>query len=229
MIIQTPAIVLKSFPYGETSIIARCFTKEKGKISIIVKGGRSKKSSKSAYFQPLSFIEIIYNYKPNRQLQVLSKASFCESWLNIIKDLRSVTLAMTILEITEKTLLEEDPHPRLFSILIEVLQNYDNGDLDPSLLFWYYECALLSHLGFCPNLDESEFPGLQLPNPNSGQNSGVILASLLAGNISALPKEEVTQKDRKIISNYLSKLLRYHFDGLEKLKSIKIARKILAD
>jgi DNA repair protein RecO (recombination protein O) len=46
MFIQTPAIVLKSFPYSDTSIIARCFTLEKGKISFIIKGARSKKSGK---------------------------------------------------------------------------------------------------------------------------------------------------------------------------------------
>ena len=46
MIINTPAIVLKSFPYGDTSLIARCFSKDNGKISLIIKGARSKKSSK---------------------------------------------------------------------------------------------------------------------------------------------------------------------------------------
>ena len=50
MIAQTPAIVLKSFPYRETSIIARCFSKNYGKISLIVKGARTKKKSKASFF-----------------------------------------------------------------------------------------------------------------------------------------------------------------------------------
>ena len=49
MIAQTPAIVLKSFPYGETSIIARCFSKNYGKISLIVKGARTKKNLKRPF------------------------------------------------------------------------------------------------------------------------------------------------------------------------------------
>ena len=49
MIAQTPAIVLKSFPYGETSIIARCFSKNYGKISLIVKGARIKIYLKKNY------------------------------------------------------------------------------------------------------------------------------------------------------------------------------------
>ena len=76
MIINTPAIVLKSFPYGDTSLIARCFSKDNGKISLIIKGARSKKSSKTSQFQPLSYIDIIYHYKPNRKLQTLTKVDF---------------------------------------------------------------------------------------------------------------------------------------------------------
>ena len=61
MIVNTTAIVLKTFPYGETSLISRCFTKEKGKVSFIIRGAQSKKNLTAPYFQPLSHIQIIYN------------------------------------------------------------------------------------------------------------------------------------------------------------------------
>ena len=88
----------------------------------IVKGARSKRSPKSAQFQPLSYVDVIYRNKPNRELQVLSKVNFRESWPRILQDLRSVTLSMAILEMTEKTLSEEDPHPGLFNTLADVLR-----------------------------------------------------------------------------------------------------------
>ena len=229
MIIHTPAIVLKSFPYGDTSLIARCFSKEQGKISLIIKGARSKKSNRAAHFQPLSYIDLIYNYKPQRELQILSKVNFIEYWSKILNDLRSLTLSMAIIELTEKTITDEDPHPSLFSILSDVLKAYNNKKSDPNLLFWFYECSLLTHLGFQPNLDIREFPGLTLPNPNGGPNSGVILSSLLAEDIDNLPKDKVTKRDRTIISDYLWALLRYHFDNLAKIKSMDVARKILAE
>tara|TARA_B110000014_G_C20116820_1_gene590087 strand:- start:1398 stop:2093 length:696 start_codon:yes stop_codon:yes gene_type:complete len=226
-IVNTPAIVLRSFPYGDTSIIARCFTKEKGKTSLIIKGARSKKSPKAAQFQPLSYIDIIYNHKANRDLHILSKVQFREYWPHIIEDLRSVTLSFAILEMTEKTLLDDDPHPNLFFVLESVLSAFNARESHPNLLFWFYECALLSHLGFKPNFDEKGLPGLTIVDPNSGPNSGIILASLLAENINELPKENITSKDQKIISNYLWTLLCYHFDGLKNIKSMDVARKIL--
>ena len=181
MIIHTPAIVLKSFSYGDTSLIARCFSRDYGKINLIVKGARSKRSPKSAQFQPLSYVDLVYRNKPNRELQILSKVNFRESWPGILQDLRSITLSMAILEMTEKTLSEDDPHPGLFKNLADVLRAFNEKKSDPNILFWFYECSLLTHLGFRPDLDQRELPGLVLPDPNSGPNSGIIIKKLLEG------------------------------------------------
>ena len=229
MIIHTSAIVLKSFPYGDTSLIARCFSKDQGKISLIIKGARTKKSSKTAYFEPLSHIDIIYHHKPNRELQMVSKVSFIDYWSNILSDLRAVTLSVAILELTDKTLSFEDPHPNLFSTLKNVLQAFNERSSDPNLLFWFYECALLSHLGFKPNLNNHDFPGMSLPNLNDGSNSILILSSLLSERLDSLPKDPITKNERKIISKYLWMLLCYHFEGIHKVKSLKVTRNILTE
>ena len=96
MIVNTSAIVLKSFAYGESSLIARCFSEKNGKVSIIIKGAKKTKSPKAPYFQPLSYIDIIYNHKLNRNLQVLSKVNFRQYWSKILDDLYRVSLAISI-------------------------------------------------------------------------------------------------------------------------------------
>jgi len=228
MIAQTPAIVLKSFPYGETSIIARCFSRNYGKISLIVKGARTKKKSKASFFEPLSHIDLVYHHKSSRELQVVSKVSFINYWSRILNDLRSVTLSMAILELTEKTLSYEDPHPDLFKVLKDVLNSINERESDPNLIFWFYECILLSYLGFKPNLDENNLPGINLPDLNESPNSRLILSSLLSEKIDQLPDDTITKNDRKVISKYLWVLLCYHFEGLENVKSFQVARKILS-
>ena len=106
--------MLKSFPYGESSLIARCFSEKNGKVSLIVKGAKRVKSSKSSYFQPLNYIDIIYNHKLNRELHVISKVSYKRYWSKILEDLYKVSLAISILELTDKTLSDNDPHPSTF-------------------------------------------------------------------------------------------------------------------
>ena len=229
MLINSSVIVLKSFQYSDHSIIARCFSQDRGKISFIIKGAYSKKSSKFAQFQPLNYLDVVYRYNPSRELQILNKVNFKESWMNLIKDIRAITLSMTLLEITEKTLSYEDPHPNLFKSLLNVIRAFNNKQSDPNILFWFYECVLLSHLGFRPNLEENDLPGLRLPNLDKGPNSRLILSSLLSERLDKLPNDTITEDDRKIISKYLWVLLCYHFEGLNKVRSFQVARAILSE
>ena len=73
MIAQTPAIVLKSFPYRETSIIARCFSRNYGKISLIIKGARTKKQSQASFFEPLSHIDLVSHHKSVESYKLYQK------------------------------------------------------------------------------------------------------------------------------------------------------------
>ena len=227
MIVNTPAIVLKSFSYGESSLIARCFSKNNGKVSLIIKGAKNSKSPKVSYFQPLSYIDIIYNYKLNRELQVLSKVNFREYWSKILNDLYKISLTMTILEITDKVLSENDPHPSLFVVLKEVLRSYNNTLIDPKLLFWHYECALLSKLGFHPNLEDPKLSGLVLPDIKLDSNCIIILSTMLSGEIKELSNKSYTKETSSLISNYLWSLMSYHFEGLSTLKSFSVVKKLL--
>ena len=93
MIINTSAVVLKTFSYGETSLISRCFTKKRGKISFIIKGAKSKKNLTAPYFQPLSHINVIYNENEKKELQIISKVHFINIWLKISESLKKITLS----------------------------------------------------------------------------------------------------------------------------------------
>ena len=116
MIINSDAIVLKRFPYGESSIICRCFVKEIGKTSFIVHGAHRKKSSKAAYFQPGNCINIIFYYKNNRKLQTISNTSFSKNWILIQNDLKKIAYTMAVIELTDKCISENDEHLSLIHI-----------------------------------------------------------------------------------------------------------------
>jgi len=227
MIVNTTALVLKTFPYGETSLISRCFTKEKGKISFIIKGANSKKNIISPYFQPLSHIQIIYSEKESRELQIVSKVNFVNIWLRIPESLKKMTLLQSVLEITDFTLEKNDPHPILFDILIDVINNFENNQIKENLIFWFYECELLSEMGFKIDLKNNELKKYEIPNHKMEGNSLIVLQQLLDKKIDQINFDKVLQKDKKTISNYLYQQLCYHFDGFEFLKSFKVARDIL--
>ena len=227
MIINTSAVVLKSFPYGETSIIARCYTRDHGKVSVIVKGARRKKSPMAAYFQPMNYLDIVYYYRQTRSLQSLSKASFVEIWSTLNQDLRRIAYGLSIIELTEKTNTDNDPHPELFDELISALKAINSSDLRLNLIFWYFQIKLLTILGFKPDFKQLEQSNIKFPDPFSGPNSQTILEDLSNNKTNSIKNIIATSKDRKAISEYLTAFINYHFEGLGNLKSFSVLKQII--
>ncbi len=219
--------MLRSFPYGETSIIARCYTKDHGKVSLIVKGARRKKSPMAAYFQPMNYLDIVYYYRQTRNLQSVSKASFVEIWSDLNQDLKKIAHGLAVIELTEKTNTDNDPHPELFDELVSVLKAFNSSDLRFNLIFWYYQIKLLTILGFKPDFHQREHQNIKFPNPFAGPNSQNILEDLNNNSIDSITNITATSKDRKVISEYLTTFINYHFEGLESLKSFSVLKQII--
>src|ERR1035438_8785520 len=75
-IIKTEAVVLSKLNYGDSSSIVTLFTKEYGKLSAMLKGGRNPKSKISLIVDPINYLEVIFYNNPSRDLQILSSADF---------------------------------------------------------------------------------------------------------------------------------------------------------
>ena len=229
MIKNSIAIVLKRFPYSDTSLIARCFVKDLGKVSFIVHGAHRKKSPMGAYFQPANCLNLVYYFKENRDLQTISKASFNYSWSNIPKDLKKISYAMAMIELTDKCLTDNDSHNNLYSELFSSLKGVENSNSQLNLIYWHYQYSLLTFLGFKPDFQQSELDFIPLPNPFEGPNSKDIFNYFEKGKQITDKKFEITAKDRRVISNYLNVCLGIHFEGVKNLKSLKILREILSN
>ena len=227
MIINSDAIVLKRFPYGESSIICRCFVKEIGKTSFIVHGAHRKKSSKAAYFQPGNCINIIFYYKDNRNLQTISKTSFSKNWIHIQNDLKKIAYTMAVIELTDKCISENDEHKDLFIILLNVLEKIDNEPSELNMIYWYYQYQLLEKLGFKPDFDQSELDFIPLPNPYKSTNAKMVFGCFENGEMGINKNISLLKNDRKIISNYLNTCLGIHFSELKNIKSLKVLNSLL--
>ena len=227
MIIDSTAIVLKRFAYGETSIIARCFVKEIGKVSFMVHGAHRPKSSKAAYFQPGNCINIIFYYKDNRNLQTISKTSFSKNWIHIQNDLKKIAYTMAVIELTDKCISENDEHKDLFIILLNVLEKIENEPSELNLIYWYYQYQLLEKLGFKPDFDQSELDFIPLPNPYKSTNAKMVFGCFENGEMGINKNISLLKNDRKIISNYLNTCLGIHFSELKNIKSLKVLNSLL--
>ena len=85
----------------------------------MVHGAHRIKSSKAAYFQPANCIDITFYFKENRDLQTISKASFFKSWCKIPNDLKKISYALAMIELTDKCISNNDPNKNLFNYLLK--------------------------------------------------------------------------------------------------------------
>ncbi len=226
MIVHTEAVVLKRFPFGETSMIARCFTRKEGKVSVMVRGAKKKKPHYTSFFQPINYLDLIYHFKPKRSIQITSKVTYQRIWSKYQNNLKHMSYGLALMEITDKATINNDPHPDLFDELVSVLHKMDTQENRLNILFWYYEMRLLTLLGFKPNLSTDRIPEATFMNPDGSPNSRDILEALQNHSLDSIPDLSITAKDRKTVGAFLTGYMRYYFDYSGPLHSFEFMKKL---
>jgi len=151
---ESRAIALSYTKQGESSIIAKLFTEEKGLQSFIIKGIRSKKSKKKlGLFQALELSTINATYLPKKNLQYLTDISLYnserEEGINMTKNF----LTLFVAEVISKVLHENEVDNPLFSFAWQLKTNLaKSSEIDPNFPL-HFLIDLSKHMGFHP-LDE---------------------------------------------------------------------------
>lgn len=159
-IIRTEAIVLRSLNYGETSQIVTLFTQKKGKITVMAKGARRPDSSFGASLQPMAHTEVVFYYKPTRDLQTLSESAHVELFHGLSRDLEKIGLGLRIVELVYALLETEDAHPAVFALTQQALRRLDAASARAANLWPYFQLRLAAALGVAPSIDRQAVASL---------------------------------------------------------------------
>ena len=227
MVQKSLAIVLNRFSYGESSIISKCFLKDYGKISFIVHGAKNKKNFKNSYFQPGNYLELLFYYRPNRNLQTVSKATFQNQWVSIQKDFIKISYVMAIIELVDKCTSDIDRNDELFNELTNAISLIETKRNQMNLVFWNFQYQLLRVLGFKPDFKQSELDHSILPDPFAGPNSKKIFHDFEKQNVDFNQFYKITQLDRLAISDYLNRCFSIQFENVKNLKSFEVLKQCM--
>lgn len=237
MLVTTPAIVLATLRYSESSKIVRLATRDRGVQSAIAKGALRPRSKFGAALQVLSEGVAHLVVHDHRELQLLTAFDVGRVHVGLAGDLLRYATAAAMSEVM---LRFSPPHPDpeaydLFVSAIGVLEQAPEREADALgiRLLW----LLVSALGFAPSLDECVLDGTSLPAdgplPFSTRDGGALCASC-AGRFPAsrLPSEarhdlealldaeselpELDARNAAAHRRLLSRFIRYHLgDGAE--------------
>lgn len=200
MIVSTESIVLHSRKYSDTSKILTFFTKDEGKLNLMAKGARNSKNKFGSALSPLSYTQVDFYKKSQRDLHIVSKAELIQSWNKIINSYEHLTVAMMISESLYQTLQENEKNEELFGFVIDTFQMMNNSDENIFSFYIYFELALIKFLGF-----EIDF---EPDYRDYIQNKSELIFSLDSGTL--------TKEKRTNLKNFYI----FDFETYDKLKNL---------
>src|SRR5436853_383852 len=115
-IVQTEALVVRSYRLGETSLIVSLFTRDHGLLRCVAKGARGPKSRFGASLEPGVRVSAVLYRKLTRDLQLLSKTDIVEVLPALWEDPDRFGAATQILEFLERAAYGESGDPELLDL-----------------------------------------------------------------------------------------------------------------
>lgn len=240
MIHKTTGIVLHSIRYGETSVIAKVFTRELGIQSCLVPGVRKTRARvKFNLFQPLTPVDLVIYSKERGGMSRVREIS-CQVPLKTIPyDILKSSIAMFLSEIMARSFREQDANFELFDFILDavrILDGYPGRISDFHLVFLL---QLSRFLGFQPRNNYDERHGYF--NLREGmydrfyENEDVCLDREMSGifhrtGLTALDELEQLHIPASMRRTLLLKILayyQYHMHGLGEIKSLPVLEAVL--
>ena len=224
MKIKTHAFVLKTTIFKESSLIIRMFTREKGKSTYIVKAAMRQKSPNKAIYQQLNEVEIDYSHHPKKQIHPVYSVKLVEDWENICTDLKKTVLCTSMLEIIDKSYDEEIPDAETYDTLKQVMSYFDSNSSNLNNAFYYFILHFLKNSGY--NILSAKKHPVILRFQQKNFNILNDLNLIFDLDLNEMNKQENNPKyEKKIMTRFMSELVRYHFPDV---KSFKVAKDLFS-
>lgn len=230
MLYKTRGIVLHYIRYGDSSIIVKIYTAQLGLQSYIVNGIRSAKSknSKIAFYQPLTLLDLVVYYEPEKQkLFRINEVRCAVPYQTIPFDIRKTTVALFLAEILGKTLKEETANEPLYTFIEDSFLFFDEAKAHFEDFHFHFLLNLSHYLGFAPS-QASEMVA-QLKDANRWRVPVSYEEDVIDWLQNTLQTPSYTPLASAWRANLLDILIDFyglHIEGMQHLKSLEVLREL---
>jgi DNA repair protein RecO (recombination protein O) len=250
VISTTDAIVLHTRRFRESSKIVTLYTREHGKVGVVARGAMQTKS-RMATLQPMAVVSAVIYRREGRELQNLSKVEPIERHPRIAESLERMSAGLTIVELVNATMHDEERHDELFDAIVEALRALDGEGNEQIVLVWFL--TRLAHLlgytaraggcGVCDELPSSDGGTIAYSIPmgaplcSEHRESGSVwpiapdvyellerLQTVSAVEAATLRIDETSASS---LNDVLVAFVRYHVEGLRRLNVSTVMGKVL--
>ena len=154
-------LVLRETDTRESDKILTVLTGEMGKISVVAKGARSRRSRVSAAAQLLVYAEMVLS--ESHGWQILSEASTLELFPGLRQDVLLLSLGSYLAELTDAVTYSGMEAAQVLPLLLNALFALGNLGKEPRQVKAAFELRLMALTGFAPLADGCAVCGREEP------------------------------------------------------------------
>lgn len=153
-ITKTEAVVLTKIDFGDSSNIVSLFTREFGKISAMVKGGKKGKEARSGIVDPPNHLQVIIYSKSSREVQLISGAEIISHYPKTKDDYEKLKYSYAVLELLKKILPEHEQNHKVFRGTVRILELIETGSEPAEVTFSRFFMFFLKESGYEIQIDK---------------------------------------------------------------------------
>lgn len=149
---KTEALVIKTFDFRETSLIATLYTRDFGKMKGLLKGIRNEPQKFASSLEPFSHNEIIFYKKRSSSLDLVSQCDLKDNFDPIRTNIEKIALASLMMEMVDAIMPWEDSNEDIFNLVLNSLRLMCACGY-PDKISTIFKIKLLGLSGFKPHFD----------------------------------------------------------------------------
>lgn len=230
MLKKTKGLILKTFKYKDSSLIAKIFTREFGMLSFVLPGIKTrKKNSQIALFQSMNILDLVIYYKEDKELHYIRETKTLQ--IAFSSDISKTSILMFLNELLYHSIPEE-PNVLLFDYIESQIGILLKAEKACSSFHLHFMIEYLSLLGLKP-LDNYALtkPYFNLKNGSYESRKSIEnidkAASLLLYKLLTSSDNKLTSVQREQLLEILINYFQEHISGFPVLKSHRVLKTIL--
>ena len=149
----TEAIVLRRYPFRETSVIVNCLTPDFGKLKGLVKGLRAQPNRYRSAMEPFTINRIVFYDTRTSPLHLITQCDLVAPLSELPRDLEVMRTAAAATHLIDAVVPLEEPHAAVYGLFKHTLECLSLGG-HPLALQTHFIARLLRLAGFQPQLDQ---------------------------------------------------------------------------
>ena len=174
-LVETQAIVLRTYKLAEADKIAVCLTERAGVVRGVAHGARRLQSRFGAALEPFSLIALVFHEKEGRELVTLKQAEILRSYFSLARDYERFATLEHMSDLVLSFAPPHEPNEKIFRLLRACAEALAAHPAETAAITLYFETWLLKLAGFLPDWSACALCGRSFAGEESARLDGLHL------------------------------------------------------